>query len=234
MDERKRILTIFGASGATGQEAVSVAAARGWHVRAVEPSWPAIKNLPAGAEAMTADVLKDDLAPVIDGADAVLSCLGVGNDPRTLMDPPPLYTEGTLRIVEAMKAAGVRRLVVISASFVAAKDRGPLHFRLPAMTALRNVFREMAAMERILRASEGVDWTAVRPGWLMDGEPTDDYTVVHDVIPADMIRTRHADLGRFMVDLAGNAEWVRQTPAIARTEPASASSPRQMLREMFG
>lgn len=228
-----KTLTVFGAAGVTGQEVVREAVSNGWHVKAVEPDWSDPVDLPPGVERVEGDVLSGDLAPALEGAEAVISALGVGNDPATLIDPPPLYTEGTLRIVQAMKAKGIRRLVVISASFVAARDRGPLHFRLPAMAALKLVFRDMANMERILRATEGIDWTAVRPGWLMDGPATGDYTVSDGVIPPDMIRTRHADLAHFMVALAGSDDWVHGTPAIARHEPDAASSPAAVLRDMI-
>lgn len=230
----KGVLTIFGAAGATGRRAVDEARAAGWHVRAVEVKWPADAGPAGDVERYTADVLKDDLRPMLRGADAVISALGVGLDPATLLDPPPLYTEGTLRIVKAMQAERVQRLVVISASFVETWERGPTHFRVAARTALRNVVTEMVQMERILRATETIEWTAVRPGWLMDGPKTGDCSIADGAIPADMIRTRHADLAAFMVRLAGTRDWVRGTPAIARPEPEEASSPQAVLRELSG
>ena len=228
------ILTVFGAGGTTGREVVRQGVEAGYQVRAVEHSWPVAEQGQEHVTPMTADVLKGDLAPAVEGAEAVISALGVGNDPITLIDPPPLYTEGTLRIVEAMKAGGARRLAVISASFVATFARGPLHFRAAATVALRQVVRQMADMERILRASDGIDWTAVRPGWLYEAPFTGDYTVTADVIPPDLIRTRHADLAHFLVRCVTEGGWIRQTPAIARAEPMEVSSPLAMLREMAG
>lgn len=227
-----KTLVVFGANGKTGREIVDLAVKDGWKVRAAELDWPSNPGLPEGVEARTADVLSDDLGPLIRGADAVISALGVGISLKAIHDPPPLYTEGTLRIARAMQAAGVRRLVVISATFVASKDRGPLHFRLPAMLALHNVFRDMAAMERILRGMDNIDWTAVRPGWLLDAPLTEDYVVTPNIIPANMIRTRHADLAHFMLKCVENDEWINRTPAIARKEAETVSSPGAVLREM--
>lgn len=227
-------LTIFGGSGTTGAAAVQTALSRGHTVRAVDrhadPAAPDHERLTHHE----ADVLNDDLDALIDGSDAVISCLGVGNDAQTLLSPPPLYTTGTARICDAMEAEGVRRLIVMSATFVATSDRGPIWFKIPALTALSNVFDQMKEMEEMLRRRPDVDWTAVRPGWLMEGQPTDDYTVQANVIPKGMIRSRHADVGAFMAKLAETSDWSRQTPALARHEDPSASGPEEVLREMLG
>ncbi len=227
-----RTIAVFGAGGATGREVVRQAAEAGARVRALELRWPDAPDLPAGAEALAADVLSDPLEDHLRDADAVISALGVGFAPRALLDPPPLYTEGTLRIARAMQAVGARRLAVISASFVATMDRGPLHFRLPATLALHNVLREMAQMERILRAMDNIDWTAVRPGWLLDAPLTADYVITPDVIPKDLIRTRHADLAHFLLACIRSGDWIGRTPAIARKEPPEVSSPMALLREL--
>lgn len=226
-------ITVFGAAGATGRDVVKEARKRGWTVIAVERKWDT-SSADDGTDRREADVLKDDLAPLISGSDAVISALGVGLSAQSVTNPPPLYTEGTRAIIEGMKTHGVRRLLVISATFTEARDRGPLYFRGTAMLALDQVFRQMEEMEDILRATQDIDWTAVRPGWLMEGVATRDYTVTEDVIPEDLIRTRHADLAHFMVECVATGEWVRKTPAIARKEPDSASSPVQILSELTG
>lgn len=232
--DRPLTLVIFGASGGTGAHAVAAARARGHRVRAIHHEMPEKAGDDPQVTLDSADVLQDDLRAQVRGADAVLSCLGVGNDPQTLLDPPPLYTKGTRAICEAMRAEGVRRLVVISASFVADRDRGPIWFKIPAMAALHLVFEQMAEMEQQLASEEDLDWTAVRPGWLMEGEGTGDYAVQADVIPKGTIRTRHADLADFMVRLAEGTDWLRQTPALSRPEAPEDSGPRAVLEEMVG
>ena len=226
-------ITVFGAAGVTGAEIVRQAAGRGWSVTAVEPSWPVSHQRHHNVTYATADVLKDDLAPLIDGRDAVLSALGLGLAPETVIDPPPLYTEGALRLVRAMRSVSVRRLIVISASFVATFQRGPIWFRASAILALDRVYRQMGDMERILAASDDIDWTAVRPGWLMEGDLTANYTVSDNVIPPNLIRTRHADLAHFMLECVDDDKWVGKTPAIARAEPVARSSPFEILKELF-
>lgn len=227
-------LVIFGGAGGTGAAAVQTALARGHTVLSVDLALPDDPQDHPRLSHRAANVLSDDLAEAVRGADAVLSCLGVGNDPKTLVSPPPLYTDGTMAICDAMEKEGVKRLLVLSASFVEERNRGPIWFKLPAMAALHNVFDQMAEMEALLQKRARLSWTAVRPGWLMAGAATDDYTVQANVIPEDMIRTRRADLADFMVKLAEGHEWVRRTPALSRKEDPSASSPQAVAREMLG
>ncbi len=229
-----KTLTIFGGAGATGSAAVETALARGHRVRTVDHHVGSDTGETERLTRHAADVLTDDLTVFVEGSDAVLSCLGVGNDAATLLSPPPLYTEGTARICDAMQAAGVTRLVVMSATFVGTSDRGPIWFKIPALTALSNVFEQMKQMEEMLHRRTDLDWTAVRPGWLMEGPATKDYTVQANVIPEDMIRTRYADVGAFMAHLAETSDWIRQTPALARHEAPSASGPGEVVRAMLG
>lgn len=226
-------LAIFGAGGKTGRHVVSQAAETGHRIRAIEPEWPDDAALPGGVEKVTGDLLNDDLVPLIEGCDAVISAIGLGLSASSVLSPPPLYTKGTERLIEAMTRAGIPRLVVISASFVASRDRGPVWFRATASVALSNVFSQMGEMERLLRSSE-LDWTAVRPGWLLDAPLTADYRVTPEVIDEDVIRTRHADLAHFMLSCIEDDAWSRQTPAIARPEPDSASTPDKLLADMGG
>lgn len=228
------MIAVFGAGGAVGQHFVAQAVARGYAVRAFEPDWSDAPDLPSAIERETADVLSEDLAPKIRGCDVVASCIGLGLTMQNATNPPPLYTESARRYVDAMRETGIKRLVVISASFVSARDRGPLWFRYTATLALERIFTQMGEMERILRAAPDIDWTAVRPGWLMEGEMTGDYTVRPEVIPRGLIRTRHADVAHLMLDCIEEDSWIHGTPALARDEPAEKRSPRQLIRETMG
>lgn len=226
----RRIL-VFGAEGATGRRLVQQAAAAGHVLRASERLFRDRAALPDAVEAVEADVLSDDLRPLMRGMDAVVSCLGVPNDPRTLIDPPPLYVEGTARIVEAMQAEGVPRIVVISAAFVAV-SRGPVLFRRAVIPSLTRVLDQMRGMEALLRVS-GLDWTAVRPGWLMDGEATGDAWVGAEPFPEHIIRARTGDVAALLLDCAARDAWLGQTPFIARDEPDAEEGNLKVALEML-
>lgn len=226
---------IHGADGATGGRLVEAALAAGHDVRAGHHDGrpPGLRHDRLDwvrSDLMTRDGLEDQL----DGIDAVLNAVGIDAGPTTVVHPPKLHTEGTLNLILAMRAAGVDRLVTISASFVETRARGPIWFRVAAETGLRAIFEQMADMERILRATETLRWTAVRPGWLLDEPASGDYRVFPEVIPPDLIRTRTGDLAAFMLRCAEEDLHVRETPAIARPEDPAKSGPDALLREIVG
>lgn len=226
-----RIL-VFGASGTTGRSLVDQAVAAGLRVRAIERSWDEAPPAPPQVERLTADILEDDLAPLLDGVDAAISTLGLGLGFGTMIDPPPLYTESTRRLIPALRAASCRRLLVISALFADEDAAAPAWFRLTTGQALKQVFRQMADMERMLHTAPDIEWTAVRPGWLLDRPLTADYVVADGTLPDDIFRTRHADLAHFMLAEALEGRWIRATPAIGRREADGDESPLALAEDL--
>ncbi|MDC0887286.1 SDR family oxidoreductase [Altererythrobacter sp.] len=225
-------LLLFGPSGNTGRAVLSQALDRGYHVIGAEPNWPRDFPRYENFEQRTADLLNDDLSELVEGCDAVISAVGLGRGPQTLADPPPLYTEGAVRIVEAMRHHEVRRLVVISAAFAQRDPDIPAWFR-GATLPLRHIFRQMAEMERVLRVAENIEWTAVRPGWLLSRDRTGDFAVRENVLPEGTLRTRRPDLAQFMLDCLETEEWVHKTPSIARKESAQLEGPSALIEEFL-
>jgi putative NADH-flavin reductase len=226
---------IYGADGATGSRLVRQALERGHRVRASVHSLGDLPMKAEGLEWVETDVL-DAAGPIGDmaGVDAVLNAVGIDAGPSTVISPPPLHSEGTQHILEAMRGAGVDRLVTISATFVETMSRGPIWFEAAARLGLASIFEDMGKMERMLSGVRDVRWTAVRPGWLLEADPSGAYRVFEDVIPEDLIRTRTGDLAAFMLDCAEDDLHVHGTPAIAREEPAEVSGPDAVLKEMVG
>lgn len=223
-------ITVFGATGRVGSRVVDQAIERGITVKAAsheETSTPR-----DGVTYLTTDVLEDDLTEALEGSDAVISCLGVGNDPATLLDPPPLYTDGTTNIAFAMKKAGIDRLAVISATFVETLDRGPLHFRA-TLPALGLVFKQMAEMEDRLSGQEKLRWTAVRPGWIMDAPPSDNPVITQGTIREDLIRSRTGDIANVLLDAVEHDKWVREYPAVASPEADEDTSVEAVAEEVI-
>src|SRR5579863_10332327 len=121
-------LTVFGATGGIGRNIVEQAVAAGHEVTVVARH-PASLAAPR-VRVVAADLAAPDpavLADAVAGADAVLSGLG----PRSAADVG-VVARGTRAIVAAMRATGVRRIVVVSASPVATvaspgRPRPPKH-----------------------------------------------------------------------------------------------------------
>ena len=205
-------LAVFGAGGKTGTEILRHAVHKGIEVRAFE------HTLPEPSDRVECDVLNDDFSSELEGCRAVISALGIGFSPSTAIDPPPLYTEGTRRLVEAMSATGISRIVVISAAFVEPQPSVPAWFELTARPALHNILEQMRAMEDLLERAKGLKWTAARPGWLLDQPYTGEAVITDERLAQDCFRCRHADLAAAMLEFVCENTWVNAKPAIARPE----------------
>jgi len=218
-------LTIFAASGGIGHHLVGQALAAGHDVTAVARN-PA--SLPAEVRAARADLATAQpaaLATAVGGADAVLSALG----PRSKADYG-IATTGTRAIVGAMEAAGVRRLVVVSAAPVgtiasARRPRPPKHdsgdgfvmrhLLSPLITAaLRDLYVDLARMEDTL-ADSGLDWTAVRPPRLTNGPETGAYRTASGRNLRRGLTVSRADVAHLMLAALGQPETIGQTIGIA-------------------
>ena len=229
-------LAVFGAGGTTGTLVLEHAVRGGHDVRALEHHLPDLADRIEGVDYIQCDVLEDDLARSIEGCDAVISALGVSFSPSTAIDPPPLYTDGMRRIVEAMGEAKIDRIAGISAAFVEQQSSVPSWFRLSVIPALSNILEHMRAMERLLEDAHGLRWTAVRPGWLIDLPFSGEAQVQAHTLPPDCFRCRQADLAAFLLHCVESGTWINQKPAIGKPEAHDKESLlalREELEDMF-
>jgi uncharacterized protein YbjT (DUF2867 family) len=151
-----------------------------------------------GADVRDASSLVD----VVDGADAVLSTLGVPFSRK----PIDTYSVGVRNVVTAMQEASVRRLVVVSSTgayHYPGRRNTPLSLRLfePIITRTigKTTYDDQRRMEDIVRNS-ALDWTIVRPSGLFDLPYVTDY-VAGEVDPVGGYTSR-LDLTDYMTELA--------------------------------
>jgi uncharacterized protein YbjT (DUF2867 family) len=161
-------LTVFGATGGTGQHVVSQALEAGHHVTAVVRD-PARLTPHARLEPVAADVMDPAAIELaVKGQDAVVSTLG----PRP-GDDTPVCATGARSIITAMHATDTRRLVVVTASgHVTDSGDGPFTRTLvkPMLRRfLRSGFADFAQTDELVRQS-GLEWTIMRPPRLTDGK----------------------------------------------------------------
>jgi putative NADH-flavin reductase len=224
-------LTIFAASGGIGRQALDQAVAAGHDVTAV------VRNpdrLPSTrARVVTADLASADpaaLQSAVDGADAVLSGLG----PRSKAEVG-VVGPGTQAIIAAMRAAGVRRIVVVSAAPIgtvpsARRPEPPRydpgdgflirHLADPILKwALRENYADLAQMEDDLRGSN-LDWTAVRPPRLIDKPVTGTYRTARDRNLRRGLFISRADVAHCMLRVIDQPETFGHTVGIANLRRA--------------
>ncbi|MEV6862436.1 NAD(P)-binding oxidoreductase [Streptosporangium subroseum] len=208
------------------RQALEQAVAAGHDVTAVVRSPQKLPS--AQVRVVTADLASADpvaLRVAIEGADAVLSGLG----PRSRSEAG-VASQGTGIIVSAMRAAGVRRLVVVSAAPIgtmpspvrpepAEHDSGDgffiRHLVYPILkTALRHHYADLVQMEDILHAS-GLDWTVVRPPQLTDKPLTAAYRTAYGQNLRHGRVISRADVAHCMLRVLDQPETIKQTVGIA-------------------
>jgi putative NADH-flavin reductase len=219
-------LTIFAATGGIGRQLLEQAVAAGYDVTAAARNPQNLSPVPA--RAVTADLASVDAAalqPAVAGADGVLSALGA----RTKADTG-VAARGTKASTEAMRAAGVRRIIVVSAAPIGTvpspgRPHPPRHdpgdgFIVRYLAdpivkrALREHYADLARMEDVLRDSD-LDWTAVRPPRLTSKPVTGSYrTALGQNIRRGLFVSR-ADVAHYMLSILDQAETFRQTVGIA-------------------
>jgi putative NADH-flavin reductase len=208
-------LAIFGATGGTGTLLVQQALAAGHDVTAVARTPARLELRHDHLRTLRGDVL--DLASVeeaVRGQEAVMSCIGGTTDQK----PVTLYSVGTGNLLRAMRAAGVRRFICISANPLEVGNGDVLLDRLVLKPVVRAIFKESYAdltrMEAEVRRSD-LDWTIMRPPRLTDRPPTARYRIAFDRnLPRGRFISR-ADLAGAMLRLLDDSQSVHAAVTVA-------------------
>jgi putative NADH-flavin reductase len=222
-------LTIFAATGGIGLQILEQAVDAGHDVTAVVRQPQKLPGeLSSQVRVVPADLAAPDpatLTSAVQGADGVLSGLG----PRSKAEAG-IAARGTQAIAAAMKAAGARRIVVVSAAPIGTvpspgrpnppkHDPGDgfimQHLLNPMIkAALRKHYADLAQMEDILRDSD-LDWTVVRPPRLTDKPLTGSYRTAHGQNLRRGLVISRADVAHYMLRALQQPETIKQTIGVA-------------------
>jgi uncharacterized protein YbjT (DUF2867 family) len=155
---------VAGGHGKIGLRLLRLAAQRGDQARGLVRDAGQSADLEAvGAEPVVADwEAGDDIAPLVAGADAVVFAAGAGPGSGPERKRTVDYG-GAVKLIEAAKANGVSRYVIVSS--MGADDPAS------APEQMRPYQEAKAAADAALRDS-GLDYTIVRPGMLTDDPGT--------------------------------------------------------------
>jgi putative NADH-flavin reductase len=160
-------LTVIGASGRTGSLVVHQALEAGHQVTAIVRDPGKLDVAGPDLDVVVADPMRPEaIVDAIAGRDVVVSALGAPD-----RNPTTVCQNGTRSAIQAMRQAGVRRLVVVSVAAIHTTGDGPFTRSVvkPLLgRMLRNTNADADAMERIVEASD-LDWTIVCPPRLTDG-----------------------------------------------------------------
>lgn len=206
-------LAILGATGPLGRELVAQAYGRGYQLRVL--SRREIHDLPEGVEVIRGDYFDAAaLRDVLEGADAVLSCIGPPQHRKTTFSAQE-YGAAMAQLVTEMQARGIRRIVNIASTATRFGDepygigrrllRRMLKFIAPV------VIPGKEAELRVLAASDR-DWTTIRPPLIKAG--AGGVLRVSDEKPQGM-KVDQALLAGFMLDGLEDEAWIGKAPFVA-------------------
>lgn len=209
------LLAVFGATGGTGRELTRQALERGHQVVALARRPEAMRIDHPALRVVGGDVLVPDAVhPVVAGADAVISALGIG----VRRHATTVYSQGTGNIIAAMADAGVSRLLVVSTSSLQPPQPQQvaewLLARFVLHPLLRRPYADMTTMEELVRDSDTA-WTVVRAARLTTGRQTGRYRIAVNRKLRSCWSISRADLASFLLDHAPDGQLSRAVVEIA-------------------
>ncbi|AKU96005.1 Flavin reductase [Labilithrix luteola] len=210
-------LFVLGATGGTGRALVEQGLGRGHSMTAFVRS-PQKLAPREGLTILGGDPLSTkELTRVLPGHDAVFFSLGPPG-----IGPTTVLREGARALVPAMKATGIRRLLVVSAA-VLFENEGFIVW-LARHTFLRNVYEDGTAMERVFMESD-LDWTFSRPPRLTNGPLTREYRIADGRMPPGTRVVSRNDVAHFLLDEAEQDEHLHRIVGMAAGKPLPAERP---------
>ena len=160
---------VFGATGTIGQLAVEELLKAGHSVTAFARKPEKLGITDSKLTYTAGDALnRKDVLDAVKGHDAVVITLGAGMSRKSIV-----RSQGTLNVINAMQAHGIRRLICQS-TLGAHESWSNLNFwwkHVMFGALLKPVFKDHELQENLVRAS-GLDWTIVRPGAFSNGSAT--------------------------------------------------------------
>lgn len=175
----------------------------------------------SGLAVMRGDVMnRADIDPAVRGSDAVIISLGNSQSPFALLmgarrtTPAKVCEVGTRHVVAAMQAAGVRRLIVVSAFGIGdTRPQLPFAFKLFYRTVLREHMADKEKQEPVVKSS-GLDWTLVQPVGLTDGPATAKWFADTTGVIRRQQMSR-ADVAAFLASLLVDSRYSGATVALS-------------------
>lgn len=196
-------LLVVGATGNIGREVLDLALARGHRVTAFVRSPQKIGRSHPELVVRAGNPLEvGELAPALEGQDAVLSSLGL--PAKQALRPSTFMAESAAATLAAMKVAGLRRLCIVSAA-VLFPGRGLAHAFFEWL--LKHHARDLQAMETVLRATD-LDWTIARPPRLVRSSD-ERYVAREGALPEGGSTASFRAVAAFLLDAVEHRRHVR-------------------------
>jgi uncharacterized protein YbjT (DUF2867 family) len=204
-----RILVI-GASQGTGALAVRAGLEKGHQLTAFARSPQKLALEHPHLQKRTGDFHQAaSVNEAVPGHDAVIVTASATSF-SAFKENPRYFSQGTGYVIESMTKAGVKRLVVLSASGVGESRRlfNPIMRLLLMDGLLKAPYADHERQEQQVRSS-GLDWVIARPGRLTNGPARGKFQKKTAIEPVPSSISR-ADVAAFLVEACNGPTWVGQ------------------------
>jgi putative NADH-flavin reductase len=201
-------LLILGAAGHTGQQLVQQALAAGHEVTAfVRPSHPLGFQAPKLIVTTGDATAVADLTAALKNQDAVITTVSTNKLSSHLV------FQATTALIQAMRATGTKRVLLMSSFLLAPNYRPGLMGQLAA-ALMKGILTDKAAGEAELKNS-GLDWTIVYAATLTNGPKTPNYRIVStDQTVRIHNQISRADVAAFMLSQLTDRKSIGQSLTI--------------------
>jgi uncharacterized protein YbjT (DUF2867 family) len=213
-------IIVFGSTGGTGLATMRALTASGHKVTAFARDPSKLLAMPSVTTAQGDVMNPADVNGALPGHDLVVVSLGNSQNPFAMMlgarrtTPANVCEIGTRNIIAAMQAAGITRLLVVTAFGIGdTRERLPFAFKLFYRTVLREHMADKERQEALVKAS-ALDWTLIQPVGLTDGPATKNWLADR----TGQIRRQQisrADVAAFLVSLVGDEHYSRATVSLS-------------------
>lgn len=206
---------LLGASGGVGRRLLVRGLERGHAIRAQTRDATRLAGAPPGIEVVAADPTDAHaLCTLVAGQQAVVIALGTALGRRTT-----LFSDVTAKLIAAMRAEGLTRLVAIT-GVGAGETRGHgglLYdwFIYPLFT--RPFYKDKNLQEQLIRHS-ALDWVLVRPAPFKANAGTTPFQVITQVRPETRLtRITRDEVATFVLDQLADDRYLRKPVFIGHT-----------------